>query len=119
MMKSRGTHGVVSGWGLNARLKETTVLKKVCLPIVRNKTCQEKTSFPIPSATFCAGTGSKDSCRGDSGGAFAVYDQVDQRWFAGGIVSWGTSSACMRRNHGIYVRVDSYVDWIKRVISSA
>ena len=118
MMTSQGTHGMVAGWGLNERLHETSVLKKVCVPVVRNSTCQQKTPFPFSSNMFCAGTGSKDSCRGDSGGGFAVYDRQQKAWFLGGIVSWGTSSACFKQNYGIYVRVDRYVDWIKKVVYS-
>ncbi|KAL4700352.1 hypothetical protein H8959_014356 [Pygathrix nigripes] len=63
---------------------------------------------------ICAG-GEKgmDSCKGDSGGAFAVQDPNDKtKFYIAGLVSWGPQCG----TYGLYTRVQNYVDWIKKTM---
>ncbi|XP_043935637.1 complement C1r subcomponent-like [Protopterus annectens] len=115
--------GYVSGWGVTEKQILSNKLKYIGLPIVNQKTC--KTSYqgkkikehdPIFNENmFCAGyrEGGKDSCQGDSGGAFTI--QKNGTWIVAGIISWGIG--CGKPGHyGSYVKVSQYLDWINDVI---
>ncbi|XP_024944414.1 serine protease hepsin [Cephus cinctus] len=65
---------------------------------------------------ICAGypEGGKDACQGDSGGPLLCQDPTDQeRWFVGGIVSWGIKCAHPKLP-GVYAYVPKYVPWIHK-----
>ncbi|KAJ8287792.1 hypothetical protein COCON_G00004510 [Conger conger] len=123
-----GKIGVVSGFGRTDQNTLSETLKYVELPLVDQSTCRkgfdtlEKTDKPIPDLTdnmFCAGfsMGGKDTCGGDSGGAFAIR-QPDGPYWAAGIVSWGIG--CGKRGvYGVYTRVNNYSDWIKKTMKAA
>ncbi|XP_071991707.1 coagulation factor VII-like isoform X2 [Engystomops pustulosus] len=108
----QGSFSVVSGWG---RLIEGGAtpdkLQRVILPRVMTQECIEKTKMNITANMFCAGftDGSKDSCRGDSGGPYAT--KYKETYYLTGIVSWGLG--CARVNlYGVYTRVSRYTDWV-------
>uniref|UniRef100_A0A8C5S134 Peptidase S1 domain-containing protein n=1 Tax=Laticauda laticaudata TaxID=8630 RepID=A0A8C5S134_LATLA len=64
---------------------------------------------------FCAGyyEGGKDTCLGDSGGAFVIRDLDNRRWVAQGLVSWGGPEECgSKQVYGVYTKVSNYVDWL-------
>ncbi|KAL6440801.1 hypothetical protein ACFW04_003320 [Cataglyphis niger] len=68
---------------------------------------------------ICAGyaEGGKDACQGDSGGPLLCQDKHDeQRWFVGGIVSWGIKCAHPKLP-GVYAYVPKYVPWIREEMS--
>ncbi|KAG7469364.1 hypothetical protein MATL_G00127970 [Megalops atlanticus] len=119
-----GTVGFVSGFGLTESDTISNILKYLRLPLVDHTVCgasidsQRKLSSDVPSLTdnmFCAGfpEGGRDTCSGDSGGAFALREN-DQYW-AAGIVSWGINCG-VQGTYGIYTRVENYVDWIKKTM---
>ncbi|KAG2465322.1 MASP2 protease, partial [Polypterus senegalus] len=100
--------GLVAGWGLsnpNVSMDEATssdfgtvsdVLQYVKLPVVMHTECKtsyesRSGSYNITNNMFCAGyyEGGKDTCLGDSGGAFIMEDPQTKRWVAQGLVSWG------------------------------
>ena len=73
----------------------------------------------IPELTenmFCAGMteGTKDTCGGDSGGAFTL--KRGGVYWAAGIVSWGINCGT-KGVFGVYTRVGNYVDWIKKTMA--
>ena len=97
----------VVGWGqLEEQQKEhySPVLMYADMPTVQ---C---TAQPATRAWLCAGEDGKDACRGDSGGPLIrTYGEP----VLVGIVSWG--KGCGRSGEpGFYVRVDQYLDWIKK-----
>lgn len=52
--------------------------------------------------------------KGDSGGPLLCRDEEDRnRWFVGGIVSWGIKCAHPHLP-GVYAYVPKYVPWILR-----
>ncbi|PWS22483.1 hypothetical protein DKP78_18150, partial [Enterococcus faecium] len=65
----------------------------------------------------CAGfpEGRKDTCQGDSGGAYVLKD--DGRYWAAGIVSWGINCG-QAGTYGVYTRVAQYLDWITRTMET-
>ncbi|XP_058043870.1 mannan-binding lectin serine protease 1 isoform X1 [Ahaetulla prasina] len=127
------TLGLVAGWGIsnpNITVDEvissgmqtlSDVLQYVKLPVVLHAEC--KTSYESRSGNysvtenmFCAGyyEGGKDTCLGDSGGAFVIRDLDDRKWVAQGLVSWGGPEECgSKQVYGVYTKVSNYVDWLQ------
>jgi secreted trypsin-like serine protease len=57
----------------------------------------------------------EDTCYGDAGSAFAVHDLEDDTWYAAGILSFDKS--CTVAEYGVYVKVSSILDWVKKTIA--
>ncbi|XP_044291424.1 coagulation factor X-like isoform X2 [Varanus komodoensis] len=111
--------GMVSGWGsTHSKGSLSRFLLNVRLPIVSMDTCRQSTEKLITGNMFCAGYAeeAQDSCKGDSGGPFAVPYQGT--WYLLGIVSWGEGCAESGK-YGAYTRVANYISWIKEVTESA
>ncbi|CAL4063994.1 unnamed protein product [Meganyctiphanes norvegica] len=113
--------GWATGWGrLENEGSLPSVLQKVPLTIMKNKECKKsfKTAGriePIPKIFLCAADVGRDACAGDSGGPLQLHDVSTDRWFLGGIVSWGIG--CARPNHpGVYTRVSKFMPFIKKTI---
>ncbi|MBN3294234.1 MASP1 protease, partial [Polypterus senegalus] len=125
--------GLVAGWGLsnpNVSMDEATssdfgtvsdVLQYVKLPVVMHTECKtsyesRSGSYNITNNMFCAGyyEGGKDTCLGDSGGAFIMEDPQTKRWVAQGLVSWGGPEECgSQRVYGVYTKVSNYLRWLE------
>ncbi|CAB1334497.1 unnamed protein product, partial [Coregonus sp. 'balchen'] len=109
-----GRNGLVSGFGTMEFDTSTNNLMYVPLPVVNQTICRKSIEGRderkgIPSLTdnmFCAGNpeGGKDSCQGDSGGAY-VLKEGDHFW-AAGIVSWGINCGEPGR-YGVYSHTSS------------
>lgn len=124
-----GTGTTVSGWGLVANDGPVSLQLKYLsnMPVVSNQECNrifraELTSFrrQFPSGVnngfICAGIaeGGQDACGGDSGGPLMKLDR--NRWFAVGIVSFGSSCGKAGMPGG-YTRVSAHMDWIRQIQS--
>lgn len=108
------TQPTIVGWG-STKTGGSTVnaLRQAQVPIVANEAC--KTSYaPVTKLTItenqlCAGTGTVDTCAGDSGGPM-LSDQFG-RYAVIGITSFGVK--CGDNSFpGVYTRVDKFLDWI-------
>lgn len=111
----------VSGWGqLLERGVTARKLMVVLVPRLLTQDClQQSRQRPggpaVTDNMFCAGytDGSKDACKGDSGGPHATRFQAT--WFLTGIVSWG--EGCAAAGHfGVYTRVSRYTAWLRRLM---
>ena len=122
------TKGIVAGWGItraltSTQLEEVTtedfsnVLRHSALKIRSDELCLLRSIIRYNSTmTFCAGDGNgkRDSCKGDSGGAFVRHvrrDRVHRQWVAVGLVSWGYGCA-QPGQYGYYTRVYPFICWI-------
>ncbi|XP_005353767.1 mannan-binding lectin serine protease 2 isoform X1 [Microtus ochrogaster] len=120
------TIGTVAGWGLTQKGFLARNLMFVDIPIVDHQKCTSayaKKLYPggrVTANMLCAGlqTGGKDSCRGDSGGALVFLDNETQRWFVGGIVSWGSINCGEADQYGVYTKVINYISWIQNIMSN-
>lgn len=126
--------GVVAGWGISnasssspsSSLLTSDVLQYVKLPVVPQDECQASYTsrsirYNITDNMFCAGffEGGRDTCLGDSGGAF-VMEATRRRWAVFGLVSWAGPEDCgSQRVYGVYTRVDKYLDWIQSHVQAA
>lgn len=85
------------------------------VPILHRDLCNEwLESLNVTEGMICAGyqEGGRDACQGDSGGPLLCRDPNDRdRWFVGGIVSWGIMCAHPKLP-GVYANVPRYIPWI-------
>ncbi|XP_071395479.1 mannan-binding lectin serine protease 1, partial [Centroberyx affinis] len=103
------------------------LLQYVKLPVVAQDECQasyasRSLNYNITDNMFCAGfyEGGRDTCLGDSGGAFVMEDGASRRWAVFGLVSWGGPEECgSQRVYGVYTRVANYVEWIQNQLDTA
>ncbi|XP_075168916.1 corin serine peptidase isoform X2 [Haematobia irritans] len=109
----------VIGWG-KRRDKDPTatyepIVNEVQVPIIKRAQCDEwLDNLTVSDGMICAGyeEGGKDACQGDSGGPLLCpYPGEKDRWFVGGIVSWGIMCAHPKLP-GVYANVIKYVPWI-------
>jgi secreted trypsin-like serine protease len=109
----------VTGWGDTSEGGEGSHdLLKATVPYVDNATCNAPESYGgyIHAGMMCAGhrEGHVDACQGDSGGPL-VWRTSDGPVLVG-VVSSG--KGCARKlQYGVYTRVSTYRDWIKRTIA--
>lgn len=117
-----GTLGLIAGWGKTEDKNSSPRLRAARVPVQGMDMCRgQKPDPPSDSLSYvftdnmiCAGGGGKDSCYGDSGGAYAFQDpHNDTRYYAAGLVSWGPKCG----TYGLYTKVANYVDWIAGVMS--
>ncbi|CAJ0958854.1 unnamed protein product [Ranitomeya imitator] len=116
LLTQEGEIGQVSGWGAtHYKGRASRFLLKVRLPIVSQDTCMASTDMVLTGNMFCAGYSieARDSCKGDSGGPFAVIYR--NTWYLVGVVSWGEGCA-QEGKYGVYTRVSNYISWIKDII---
>ncbi|KAL4121979.1 hypothetical protein QTP88_014394 [Uroleucon formosanum] len=114
----------VIGWGRRNGLEgadyEPTV-NEVQVPVLDRDLCNawlKQKDVNITEGMICAGyeQGGKDACQGDSGGPLLCpMEGYRDRWFVGGIVSWGVECATPSLP-GVYVNVPMYTEWIKNNI---
>ena len=127
----------MAGWGISSPSKASSgltfhpsltsdpnttseTLQYVKLPVVEQAECEasyasRSLAYNITRNMFCAGfyEGGRDTCLGDSGGAFVMQDEGQQRWAVFGLVSWGGPEDCgSQRVYGVYTRVSNYISWI-------
>ncbi|XP_049826368.1 atrial natriuretic peptide-converting enzyme [Aethina tumida] len=113
-----GTVCTVIGWG---KKEDTGVseyepeINEVEVPILNRDLCNAwLRELNVTDGMICAGykEGGKDACQGDSGGPLLCRDKSDSdRWFVGGIVSWGIKCAHPHLP-GVYAYVPKYIPWI-------
>uniref|UniRef100_F7EI40 Complement C1s n=1 Tax=Macaca mulatta TaxID=9544 RepID=F7EI40_MACMU len=114
-----GDLGLIAGWGRTEKRDRALRLKAARLPVAPLRKCREVPKADAGAYVFtanmiCAG-GEKgmDSCKGDSGGAFAVQDPNDKaKFYVAGLVSWGPQCG----TYGLYTWVQNYVDWIMKTM---
>ncbi|NXR09093.1 C1S protein, partial [Semnornis frantzii] len=116
-----GTLGYIAGWGQRERGRLPIYLWKAQIPVVAMEKCQsvkpeglaDSTAYTFTDNMICAG-GDKDSCKGDSGGAYAIPDPLDnRRYYVAGLISWGPRCGTF----GLYTKVVRYLDWITETMS--
>ncbi|PSN50388.1 hypothetical protein C0J52_17035, partial [Blattella germanica] len=115
-----GTYCTVIGWGKredkDASEYEPAV-NEVKVPVLKREVCNmwlAHRDLNVTEGMICAGfaEGGKDACQGDSGGPLLCHDgKHHDRWFVGGIVSWGIKCAHPHLP-GVYAYVPKYVPWI-------
>ncbi|KAK9505394.1 hypothetical protein O3M35_009463 [Rhynocoris fuscipes] len=120
-----GTMCTVIGWG---KREDTDMseyeasVNEVQVPVLNRTVCNkwlEPRDLNVTQGMICAGyeAGGKDACQGDSGGPLLCRSPENpDRWFVGGIVSWGIKCAHPRLP-GVYAYVPHYVSWIKQQVA--
>ncbi|KAL0114337.1 hypothetical protein PUN28_011533 [Cardiocondyla obscurior] len=118
------TNCTIIGWGKKNDSESSEyepAVNEVVVPIVPRQLCNlwliGHKDLNVTDGMICAGyeSGGKDSCQGDSGGPLLCQNK-DNRWFVGGIVSWGIYCAHPKLP-GVYAYVPKYVTWIHKEMS--
>ncbi|KAK9881107.1 hypothetical protein WA026_014453 [Henosepilachna vigintioctopunctata] len=120
-MKSIGNSCYASGWGVDSfsKIEQSTVLKKINLPLISRSECIFKlretrlgSFFTLHRSFICAGgERGKDTCTGDGGSPLVCpMDDRSNRYIQMGIVSWGIG--CGSEIPGVYVNVNLFSSWI-------
>jgi len=116
-----GTKFVISGWGAKKFSGwPEDKLQAVTVPAVKDEDCKAAYPSHFTTRMFCAGyveEGGKDACQGDSGGPLTWLDPRNDKIKIIGVVSFGRD--CAKPGHpGVYAKVTTYLDWIKKIIGS-
>ncbi|KAF6214052.1 hypothetical protein GE061_011783 [Apolygus lucorum] len=121
-----GTNCTVIGWGRkeDSNLSEYEAeVNEVQVPVLNRSLCNkwlEPRELNVTDGMICAGYehGGMDACQGDSGGPLLCRTSPNSnRWFVGGIVSWGIKCAHPRLP-GVYAYVPKYVKWIRKQMAT-
>ncbi|KAJ8670591.1 hypothetical protein QAD02_001850 [Eretmocerus hayati] len=119
-----GTVCTVIGWGKKEDTETSEyepAVNEVKVPVLAREICNSwllNKDLNVTDGMICAGypEGGKDACQGDSGGPLLCQSSRGKdRWFVGGIVSWGIKCAHPRLP-GVYAYVPKYVPWILKII---
>ncbi|KAI4503391.1 hypothetical protein M0802_001613 [Mischocyttarus mexicanus] len=111
----------VIGWGKKNDTQDAEyepAVNEVQVPVLSRQVCNLWLAYKelnVTEGMICAGypDGGKDACQGDSGGPLLCQDKDDkEKWFVGGIVSWGIKCA-QPKLPGVYAYVPKYVPWIR------
>ncbi|KAG7205357.1 hypothetical protein KM043_007357 [Ampulex compressa] len=119
-----GTLCTVIGWGKKNDTDSSEyepAVNEVQVPVLNREICNmwlAHKELNVTDGMICAGypDGGKDACQGDSGGPLLCQDENEkEKWFVGGIVSWGIKCAHPKLP-GVYAYVPKYVPWIRSEI---
>lgn len=113
------------GWG-SSQLEgnRSQVLTQAEIPIAHFNICakaNEKFGKVEDRLMICAGYGGNSNisgCHGDSGGPLVCQDEETGRWTLRGTVSWGDHYCRGGPTYSVFVRISSYIDWIKCKMTS-
>lgn len=106
-------NALVSGYGLTSEDSGvSSTLNYVDLVIISNSVCSQYYGSIIQNTTICAsGAGGKSTCNGDSGGPLVLLN--NDTYTLIGVVSFVSTAGCASGYPSGYVRVTSYLSWIK------
>ncbi|XP_076384843.1 uncharacterized protein LOC117228049 isoform X2 [Megalopta genalis] len=111
------------GWNYLAASEYELAVNEVRVPVLNREICNSWLAYKelnVTDGMICAGypDGGKDACQGDSGGPLLCEDENEKdKWFVGGIVSWGIKCAHPKLP-GVYAYVPKYVPWIRQVMAT-
>jgi len=125
-LDARQQDGVVAGYGSTSPSTSTRPEHLVyahVAPVLYSQCREQYAEFVgripgdvyIGSNVLCAGDNTTDACSGDSGSPLLWVDDLS-RWAVVGVVSFGPS-VCGQDVPGAYTKVESYMDFIKNIIS--
>ncbi|XP_016970159.1 uncharacterized protein LOC108037990 [Drosophila rhopaloa] len=108
-----GHQVVAAGWGTTSYGgPQTHRLLKATLDVIDGQQCRQtliSAGGGVPPHSFCTYTPGRDICQYDSGGA--LYERINGRLVAVGIVSFG--QACATQQPSVNTRVASFIKWIR------
>ncbi|XP_063077374.1 mite allergen Der f 3-like [Engraulis encrasicolus] len=120
-----GTSAWIAGWGSTQHgesLSSPQTLREVEIPLVDQSQCvaaYRGYGISVTDNMLCAGllgTGGKDTCQGDSGGA--LVSKQGSVWLTMGVASFGVG--CGEAQYpGVYTRVAPYESWIRSLTQSS
>jgi len=120
-----GTKCFLTGWGSSQfKGEKSQVLKQTEIPVAHFNICakaNKKFGKVEDRLMICAGYGGHSNisgCHGDSGGPLVCQNEETGRWTLRGTVSWGDHYCKGGPTYSVFVRISSYIDWIKCKMTS-
>lgn len=114
----------IFGWGRygsDVDQNRSPELREGGLQILTSETCRAPEYWDdhkdLHDRVFCAHDLERKTCVGDSGGPVVQGQRLEDLTLVG-ISSWGSSRCSADGKPGVYTRIASHADWIKRVIGA-
>uniref|UniRef100_A0A8B9ZB46 Plasmin n=1 Tax=Buteo japonicus TaxID=224669 RepID=A0A8B9ZB46_9AVES len=116
LMVERNAVCFLTAWGKTRGTDTDNRLKEVEFPVLENRICNrpEFLNGSVKNHEFCGGFtfGSIDNCEAEVGGPLVCKDK--DRFVQYGVTSWGLD--CTQPSKPIFVRIPSFVSWIKNAM---
>ncbi|XP_074719076.1 plasminogen-like isoform X2 [Strix uralensis] len=116
LMVERNAVCFLTAWGKTRGTDTDNRLKDVEFPVLENRICNrpEFLNGSVKNHEFCGGFtfGSIDNCEAEVGGPLVCQDK--DRFVQYGVTSWGLD--CTQPSKPVFVRIPSFVSWIKNAI---
>ncbi|XP_074944138.1 plasminogen-like isoform X2 [Phalacrocorax aristotelis] len=116
LMVERNTECFLTAWGKTRGTDTDNRLKDVELPVLENRICNHPAFLngSVKNHEFCGGFtfGSIGNCEAEVGGPLVCQDK--DRFVQYGVTSWGLN--CTQPSKPVFVRIPSFVSWIKNVM---
>ncbi|XP_071405510.1 plasminogen-like isoform X2 [Pithys albifrons albifrons] len=118
LMVERNAECFLTTWGKIRGTNADNRLKDVEFPILENEICNrpEFMNGTVKNHEFCGGFtfGNIDNCEAEVGGPLVCQDK--DRFVQYGVTSWGLD--CTQPSKLVFVRIPSFVPWIKNAMTS-
>ncbi|XP_040981174.1 plasminogen-like isoform X2 [Aquila chrysaetos chrysaetos] len=116
LMVERNAVCFLTAWGKTRGTDMDNRLKDVEFPVLENRICNrpEYLNGSVKNHEFCGGFtfGSIDNCEAEVGGPLVCKDK--DRFVQYGVTSWGLD--CTQPSKPVFVRIPSFVSWIKNAM---
>ncbi|XP_064913636.1 plasminogen isoform X2 [Columba livia] len=116
LMVGRNAICFLTAWGKTRGADTDNRLKDVEFPILENRICNrpEFLNGSVKNHEFCGGFtfGSIGNCEAEVGGPLVCQD--NDRFVQYGVTSWGLD--CTQPSKPVFVRIPSFVSWIKNAM---
>ncbi|XP_027652786.2 plasminogen-like isoform X4 [Falco peregrinus] len=118
LMIGRNAVCFLTAWGKKRGTDTDNRLKDVEFPVLENRICNrpEFLNGSVKNNEFCGGFtfGSIDNCEAEAGGPLVCEDK--DRFVQYGVTSWGLD--CTQPSKPVFVRIPSFVSWIKNAMAA-
>ncbi|CAL8087599.1 unnamed protein product [Orchesella dallaii] len=114
---------LLSGWGFTSSRgpkMRPDILQTLWTPTIPIQFCKmnfEYDGIKLSERQICNLKDKAGACGGDSGGPAAARNVTNRRWYLAGIASYNLGLCGSGMYPSVYVRVSSYINWIKRHVS--
>ncbi|XP_040453260.1 plasminogen-like isoform X2 [Falco naumanni] len=118
LMVGRNAVCFLTAWGKKRGTDTDNRLKDVEFPVLENRICNrpEFLNGSVKNNEFCGGFtfGSIGNCEAEAGGPLVCKDK--DRFVQYGVTSWGLD--CTQPSKPVFVRIPSFVSWIKNAMAA-
>ncbi|XP_055384941.1 chymotrypsinogen A-like [Condylostylus longicornis] len=114
----QGKYATLTGFGvpLTRHADTSKFLRYIEIPIVSSDICEKSYPYFFDNTFLCASSAEgKSFCFGDQGGPLVIKDSNDQNIVIG--IAYAQGYCGDTKSPGTYIRLTSYLDWIKKTMN--